>query len=208
MSAPPSPSNTSGNNDVTMATHMVEGLNTNGFVLQNITDWQQSLREREFRLLLLETDLTTSGLRNGVAMMIDLLNVKDRELANITNLVIDLQLIVERQDREKQALNHEIHCLLQARQLLLEGAAPQSNNTPVMELSPVATSDITDSEPETLVAMERLFVVNKKYRSPLKAMGAVVAGIIIHICARRLGNQIIRRRLFSYSSRDSEEPKR
>jgi hypothetical protein len=89
-----------------MPTDTIELLNTNNVVLQNITDWQQSLREREFRLLLLETDLTTSSLRNGVAMMIDLLNLKDQELANATNLVVDLQSIVERQDQEKQALNH------------------------------------------------------------------------------------------------------
>ena len=46
-------------------------------------------------------------------MMIDLLNLKDRELANVTNLVIDLLSIFERQDQEKNALNHEIQCLLQ-----------------------------------------------------------------------------------------------
>jgi hypothetical protein len=71
-----------------------------------------------------------------------------------------------------------------------------------MELLPVATSVITDSELEPLVVTERLFVVNKQYISRMKAMGAVVAGIFTLICAHRLGNHIIRRRLSSYATRD------
>lgn len=129
--------------------------------------------------------------------MIDLLNLKDRELANATNLVIDLQSIVERKEQEKQALNHEIHCMLQTRQL------PQSNNPLVMELLPAATSVITNSELEPLVVTERLFAVNKQYISRMKAMGALVVGIFTLICAHRMGNHTIRRRLSSYASRDN-----